>query len=42
MGLVYAFMVWISHGVQSSPGVFPTSFYAFILIVYALHQVGTV
>lgn len=39
MGLVYAFMVWISHGVQSSPGVFPTSFYAFILIVYALHQV---
>lgn len=42
MGLVYAFMVWISHRVQSSPGVFPTSFYAFILIAYALHQVCTV
>nr|XP_022335434.1 acetyl-coenzyme A transporter 1-like [Crassostrea virginica] len=39
MGLVYACMVWISHGVQTSPGVFPVSFYVFILIAYALHQV---
>ena len=41
MGLVYACMVWISHGVQTSPGVFPVSFYVLILIAYALHQVGT-
>lgn len=39
LGLVYAFMVWMASRVQPSPGVFPTSFYIFILIVYAVHQV---
>ncbi|XP_048767279.1 acetyl-coenzyme A transporter 1-like [Ostrea edulis] len=40
LGFVYAFMVWMSYGVQTSPGVFPASFYAFILIAYAVHQVA--
>ncbi|KAH3818059.1 acetyl-coenzyme A transporter 1-like [Dreissena polymorpha] len=39
MGLVYAYIVYIAHYIQTSPGVFPTYFYLLILGSYAVHQV---
>ncbi|VDI72998.1 MFS transporter, PAT family, solute carrier family 33 (acetyl-CoA transportor), member 1 [Mytilus galloprovincialis] len=40
LGLLYAFIVWLSSQVQETKGNFPTYFYALILCSYAIHQVA--
>ncbi|KAK3609668.1 hypothetical protein CHS0354_035954 [Potamilus streckersoni] len=39
IGLLYVFVVWLSHRVQETAGHFPLYFYGLILASYALHQV---
>ena len=39
VGLLYAFIVYLSHNVQETRGHFPTYFYLLILASYAIHQV---
>lgn len=40
LGLLYAFIVWLSSQVQEKKGEFPTYFYVLILGSYAIHQVA--
>lgn len=40
LGLLYAFIVWLSSQVQEKKGEFPTYFYVLILGSYAIHQVN--
>jgi len=39
IGILYAYMVYLAHGVQSEPGVFPVYFYLLVLGCYMIHQV---
>ena len=41
MGLVFAFVVYITPSFKNSDGSFPVHFYGLVLFVYALHQVRT-
>lgn len=40
LGILYAFIVWLSTQVQEKQGEFPTYFYIIILGTYAIHQVA--
>jgi len=40
LGLLYAFIVWLSSQVQEKKGEFPTYLYVLILGSYAIHQVN--
>jgi PAT family acetyl-CoA transporter-like MFS transporter 1 len=40
IGLLYAFIVWLSSQVQEKKGEFPIYFYVLILGSYAIHQVN--
>ncbi|XP_052761222.1 acetyl-coenzyme A transporter 1-like [Mya arenaria] len=39
IGLVYAYIVYLAHSVQTAPGEFPMYFYLLILASYMVHQV---
>lgn len=39
IGVLYAYVVYLSHYVQDTPGKFPTYFYALMLGSYMIHQV---
>ncbi|XP_045163196.2 acetyl-coenzyme A transporter 1-like [Mercenaria mercenaria] len=39
LGILYAYIVYLAHHVQDTPGQFPTYFYALMLGSYMIHQV---
>jgi len=40
MGIVIAYVVWVTPSFKSGESEFPISYYIMLLIVYALHQVS--